>query len=150
MPRRLFIYCVCGYSLLYVESDAIANRQRIQSDSVYTRGCDPLPTQEARHKRVFSFVQNYSKIKVLDVKPAVEDVDARVFLAFHRAKSKTKSSPTLTRMEIRAFTCSSEDRNRGESSVVLVVCRAPTICVFLLETHMGIVPWSHHQQPLAK
>jgi SOS-response transcriptional repressor LexA len=32
----------------------------------------------------------------LGVKPAFEDVDARVFLAFHLALLKTKSSPTMT------------------------------------------------------
>jgi len=31
---------------------------------------------------------------VLGVKPAIKDVDAQVFLAFHCAKLKTKLSPT--------------------------------------------------------
>jgi hypothetical protein len=38
----------------------------------------------------------YQSPAVLGVKPAFEDVDARVFLAFHLALLKTKSNPTMT------------------------------------------------------
>jgi len=41
---------------------------------------------------------------VLGVKPALEDVDAQVFLAFHCAEPKTKSNPTTRTVSMAAKT----------------------------------------------
>jgi hypothetical protein len=55
----------------------------------------------------------YQSPPVLGVKPAFEDVHAQVFLAFHCAMLKTKSSPTPPKTKKSPDRCQSGDEEGG-------------------------------------